>query len=134
MHAGCAAAGGPGNQFLPCAVSYCVSQPHGCCHASQPTCLLCVCLCLSINQLRAGEELKEKQAEAREAQKEAREVARENQAVLRQVSQAEAAIAEAERDVQQVRGRRCTACAARGPKSVVCWQGSWCVQLQSGHS
>jgi hypothetical protein len=42
--------------------------------------------------------------EAREAAKEARDVARENQAVLRQVSQAESAIAEAERDVQQVRG------------------------------
>lgn len=50
----------------------------------------------------SGDELKEKQVEAREAAKEARDVARENQAVLRQVSQAEAAIAEAERDVQQV--------------------------------
>jgi hypothetical protein len=49
-----------------------------------------------------GDELKEAQGESREATKEAREVARDNQAVLKQVAQAEAAIAEAERDVQQV--------------------------------
>lgn len=87
------------------------------------TYLSAVCVSLS---LRAGEELKEKQAEAREAQKEAREVARENQAVLRQVSQAEAAIAEAERDVQQVRGRRCTACGCPAgvlPGAQVCGAG-----------
>ena len=49
-----------------------------------------------------GDELKEKQAAARDAAKEVREVARDNQGVLKQVAAAEAAIAEAERDVQQV--------------------------------
>jgi hypothetical protein len=49
-----------------------------------------------------GDELKEAQAAAREAAKDARDVARDNAAALKQVAAAEAAIADAERDSQQV--------------------------------
>eukprot|EP00775_Hariotina_reticulata_P005046 gene5046-5287_t len=49
-----------------------------------------------------AEELKEKQAAAREAAREVREVQKQNQSTLRQVAAAEAAIADAEEEVQQV--------------------------------
>lgn len=60
--------------------------------------------------------MKDAQVESREATKEAREVARENQAVLKQVAQAEAAIAEAERDVQQVGGAGIHECGHRSDR------------------
>jgi hypothetical protein len=75
-----------------------------------------------------GDELKEAQGEAREAAKEAKEVARDNQAVLRQVAQAEAAIAAAERDVQEVSDLCVCGGGGRPPGGLYCcdqchWQG-----------
>jgi hypothetical protein len=107
----------------PClhlAALQCMSSLSACCGLSRDCCITLVALCVS------GDELKEKQVEVREAAKEARDVARENQAVLRQVSQAEAAIGEAERDVQQVRWTELhrPACASRVVQQHV-WGRGW---------